>query len=485
MQQLTGLDATFLALDSPTVCSHLGGMAVLDPPARGPALNLLRLTELIESRLHLAPPFRRRIVEVPFGLDQPYWIEDPNFDIEFQVRELALPAPGDTHQLATMAARLHERPLDRRHPLWEMYLIHGLAGGRKALYTKVHHAAIDGVVGNNLLIALFDTSADPRTERPAFPWRPDDEPSAGTLLTRSAVSAVRHPLRLARQSADLIRSLSAMANSPGRPRLPALDRFIPRRGRSAVASAPPLIAPRTPFNKMLGPRRRCAFGNLPLAKVKRVKDFAGVTVNDVVMALCAGGLRTWLRDHNALPPGPLLAAAPVSIRAEHHEATEGNRFSKVIAPLPTHLSEPGERLRAVHEAMEAAKDQFSSMPTDLFNDIAQFSMPALTSQACRLANRLRLFERISPLNLFVSNVPGPTVDMYLGGSRLHAVYPMSTIADGQGLNITVLGSRGRLNVGIVADPDLVPDVEALMDALVDELNLLDMPAGSDSRRLSG
>jgi len=259
MQQLTGLDATFLALDSPTVCSHLGGMAVLDPPARGPALNLLRLTELIESRLHLAPPFRRRIVEVPFGLDQPYWIEDPNFDIEFQVRELALPAPGDTHQLATMAARLHERPLDRRHPLWEMYLIHGLAGGRKALYTKVHHAAIDGVVGNNLLIALFDTSADPRTERPAFPWRPDDEPSAETLLARSAVSAVRHPLRLARQSADLIRSLSAMANSPGRPRLPALDRFIPRRGRSAVASAPPLIAPRTPFNKMLGPRRRCAF----------------------------------------------------------------------------------------------------------------------------------------------------------------------------------------------------------------------------------
>lgn len=485
MHQLTGLDATFLALDSPTVCSHLGCVAVLDPPTRGPALNLFRLTELIKSRLHLAPPFRRRIAEVPLGLDQPYWIEDPNFDIEFHVRELALPAPGDTHQLATMTARLHERPLDRRHPLWEMYLIHGLPGGRKALYTKVHHAAIDGVAGNNLLIALFDTSAEPSTKPPAPPWRPDDEPSAVTLLARSAVSVARHPLRLARLSADLIRSLPAMANSPGRPRLPGLDRFIPRRGRSAMSSAPPLIAPPTPFNKMLGPRRRCAFGNLPLAKVKQVKDFAGVTVNDVVMALCAGGLRNWLRDHNALPPGPLLAAVPVSIRAEHHEATEGNRLSKVLAPLPTNLSDPGERLRAVHEAMEAAKDQFSAMPTDLFSDIAQFSMPALTNQACRLANRLRLLERISPLNLFVSNVPGPTVDMYMGGSRLQAVYPMSTIADGQGLNITVLGSRGRLNVGIVADPDLVPDVEALMSAIIDELNLLYMPAESDSRRLSG
>ena len=481
MRQLTGLDATFLALDSPTVRSHLGCMAVLDPPARDPALNLLRLTELIESRLHLAPPFRRRLAEVPFGLDQPYWIEDPHFDIEFHVRELALPAPGDDHQLATLAARLHERPLDRRRPLWEMYLIHGLAGDRKALYTKVHHAAIDGVAGNNLLIALFDISSEPRVARPS--WRPEDEPSGVKLLARSAVSAARHPFRLARVSAELMRSLPALANSSGRPRLPVVDRLVPGRGRGAV-SAPPLMAPHTPFNKMLGPRRRCAFGNLPLAKVKQIKNSAGVTVNDVVIALCAGALRTWLRDHHALPAGPLLAAVPVSIRAEDQKATEGNRLSKVIAPLPTHLSDPGERLRAMHEAMEAAKDQFSAMPTDLFNDIAQFSMPALADQACRLANRLRLLERISPLNLFVSNVPGSTVDMYMGGSRLHAVYPMSTIADGQGLNITVLGSRGKLNVGMVADPDLVPDVDAIMNALVDELALLHTAVNRrQSRRL--
>ncbi len=472
MRQLTGLDATFLALDSPTVCSHLGCMAVLDPPARGPALTRRRLTGLIESRLHLAPPFRRRLTEVPFGFDQPYWIEDPDFDIEFHVRELALPAPGDDHQLATAAARLHERPLDRNRPLWEMYLIHGLAGGRKALYTKVHHAAIDGVAGNNLLVALFDTSPQPRTERPAVPWRPDAKPGAVQLLARSAVSAALQPLRLARLSAEVLRSLPAMANSPGRPRLPVIDRFLASRGRGVVSSAPPLIAPPTPFNKMLGPRRQCAFGSLPLETVKQIKNSAGVTVNDVVMALCAGALRTWLHDHNALPPGPLLAAVPVSIRVEDQNATEGNRLAKVVAPLPTHLSVPGDRLRATHDAMEAAKDQVSAMPTDLFIDIAQFWLPALAKPASRLATRMRLLERISPLNLFVSNVPGPTMDMYMGGSRLHAVYPISTIADGQGLNITVLGSRGKLNVGIVADPELVPDVEAIMDALLRELALL-------------
>ncbi|MCB0932762.1 MAG: wax ester/triacylglycerol synthase family O-acyltransferase [Mycobacterium sp.] len=471
MKQLTGLDAVFLALDSPTVCSHLGCVAVLEPPARGPALTLRRLTEIIESRLHLAPPFRRRLVEVPFGLDQPYWIEDPGFEIDFHIREFALPSPGDDRQLATAAACLHERPLDRTRPLWEMYLIHGLAGGRKALYAKVHHAAIDGVAGNNLLVALFDPTARPHIERTAIPWRPDQEPGAVRLLARSAASAARQPFRLGRLSAQVLRSLPALATSPGRPRLPVIDRLLPRRGPGPAA--PPLIAPPTPFNKMLGPRRVCAFGSLPLTTVKQIKNSAGATVNDVVMAVCAGALRRWLHHHNALPEGPLLAAVPVNIRGRDQNATEGNRLAKIIAPLPTHLDGPGERLRAVCESMAAAKNQFSGIPPDLFSEIAQLSTPALAKPACRLATRVRLLERISPLNLFVSNVPGPAVDMYMGGWRLLSAYPISTIADGQGLNITVLGSRGRLNVGIVADPELVPDVEAIMNGLIAELALLD------------
>ncbi len=473
MRQLTGLDATFLALDSPTVYGHVGSMSVLDPPIRGPALTLQRLTELVESRLHLAPPFRWRLVEVPFGLDQPYWIEDPHFDIEFHVREQALPGPGDHQQLASQAARLHARPLDRRRPLWEMYLIHGLEGGRQAVYTKVHHAAIDGVSGNDLLVALLDTSPEAGQAATAVaPWRPDAEPSAVQLLARSALSMTRQPLRAVRVSAELLRSLPALANSPARPRLPVIDRFLPRRGRNVVLSAVPLVAPHTPFNKTIGPHRRWAFGSLPLAEVKEIKNAAAVTVNDVVMALCAGALRTWLRDHDALPTGPLLAAVPVSIRTEEQKGGSGNRVSSVIAPVPSHLPDPGERLRAVHEAMRVAKEQFNAMPAELLTDIAQFSMPALANQASRLASRLRLLERVPPFNLFISNVPGPTVELYMAGARLDAVYPLSAIADGQGLNITVLGSHGKLNFGILADRELVPDVEAIMHALVDELAML-------------
>ncbi len=472
MRQLTGLDAAFLAIDSPTVYGHVGSMSVLKPPTSSQALTLDRLTKLVASRLHLAPPFRWRLAEVPFGLDQPYWIEDPHFDIEFHVRELALPPPGDDRQLATQAVRLHARPLDRRRPLWEMYLIHGLQGGRQAVYAKVHHAAIDGVSGNDLLVALLDTSPEPGPVPTPPPWRPDTEPGAAQLLARSALSATRQPLRLVRLSADLLRSLPALAKSPARPRLPVVDRVLPHGGHEAVLNVPPLVAPHTPFNKTIGPQRRWAFGTLPLPEVQEIKNAAAVTVNDVVLALCAGALRSWLSRHDALPAGPLLVAVPVSIRTEQEKATQGNRVSSVIVPLPTQLSNPGERLRAVHEAMRAAKEQFNAMPADLLTDIAQFSMPALANQASRLAHRLRLLERVPPFNLFISNIPGPTVDLYMCGARLEAVYPLSAIADGQGLNITVLGSRGKLNFGILADRELVTDVDVIMSSLVDELALL-------------
>ena len=477
MHQLTGLDAAFLALDSPTAYGHVGSVSVLDPPAGGEALTLERLTELIESRLHLVPPFRRRLAEVPFGLDQPYWIEDPDFDIEFHVRELALPAPGDDRQLAVQAARLHARPLDRRRPLWETYLIHGLEGGRQALYTKVHHAAIDGVSGNDLLAALMDTSPQPPEADETDPWRPEAEPGAAQLLARSAMSLATHPVRAARVSAGIVRSLPAMVSSPARPELPLIDRFVLRRDRGVILSAPPLIAPATPFNKNIGPHRRWAFASVPLAEVKAIKNAAGVTVNDVVMALCAGALRTWLQKHDALPEGPLVAAVPVSIRTEEQKGTHGNRVSSVMASLPTHLADPAERLKAAHEAMRAAKEQHNALPADLLTDIAQFSMPALANQAYRLASRLRLLERIPPFNLFVSNVPGPTVDLYLCGARLDGVYPLSAIADGQGLNLTVLGSKGKLNFGALADRDLVPDVDLIIDALKDEVAALSDAVG--------
>jgi WS/DGAT/MGAT family acyltransferase len=421
---------------------------------------------------------------VPFGLDHPYWIEDPDFDIEFHVRELALAAPGDDRQLAVQAARLHARPLDRRRPLWEAYLIDGLQDGRQAVYIKVHHAAIDGVSGVDLLAALMDTSPEPREPAEPDPWRPEAEPQAARLLARSAVSLATHPVRVAQVSAGILRSLPALATSPARPALPLIDRFLMRSDRGVILPAPPLIAPPTPFNKNIGPHRRWAFTSVSLADVKAIKNAAGVTVNDVVMALCAGALRRWLQNHDALPDGPLVASVPVSIRTEGQRGAHGNRVSAVIAPLPTHVADPAARLAAVHAAMRAAKDQHNALPAELLTDIAQFSMPALANRASRLATRLRLLERVPPFNLIISNVPGPTVDLYLAGARLDAIYPISAIADGQGLNLTVMGSNGKLNFGALADRDLVPDVDLIVDALTDEIVALSQASGATGPRRS-
>src|SRR3954470_105220 len=469
MQQLTGLDAAFLAMETPSVYGHVGSVCVLDPwPAPEP-LTLDRLTRVIESRLHLIPPFRRRLVTVPFGVDQPYWIEDPDFDIEFHVRELALPAPGDDRQLADQAARLHARPLDRRRPLWELYLIHGLQGGRAAIYTKVHHSAIDGVSGNDILTALLDLTPEGREMEDVPPWQCDPVPGNIRMLGSSALSLAGQPLRAARLTYGVLRSLPGLAKSPARPRLPIIDNLLGRDSRVMLPSAP-LRAPATPFNKSITAHRRWAFRDMDLADIKAIKNSAGLTVNDVVMALCAGALRRYLDDHGILPSDPLVAAVPVSIRAEGEKL--GNRVSTMLAPLPTNVDDPAERLRLTHEAMLAAKEQHGALPADLLGDVTQFAAPALANQAARLAARMRLVERISPFNLIISNVPGPNVPLYYAGAKLEAYYPLSAIADGQGLNITVMSYGGKMFFGLIADRDLVPDLDVLASYLVSELKEL-------------
>ncbi len=467
MQQLSGLDAAFLAMETSAVFGHVGSVCVLDPSTAPAPLTLDRLTTVIASRLHLIPPFRRRLVEVPFGLDQPYWIEDPDFDIEYHVREIALPDPGDDRQLAEQAARLHARALDRRRPLWELYLVHGLAGGRKAVYSKVHHAAIDGVSGNDILAAVLDLTPDGRPVEPPVAWSGEQEPGALELLARSAVSFYSHPLRAARMSYGLARALPTLAGASVRP-AQALGEG--RRDPGAVLGpSSGLRAPSTPFNRSVSPHRRWAFVSLPLAAVKEVKDAAGTTVNDVVMALCAGALRRWLQDHHALPEQPLVAAVPVSVRTEQQKGTHGNRISSMIASIPTHLADPAERLAACHQAMRAAKEQHGALPADMLADVAQFAMPALAGQAARLAARLRLVERVNAFNLIISNVPGPNIALYYAGARLLAYYPLSAIADGQGLNITVMSLEGQLHFGLIADRDLVPDLDVMAGYLADEL----------------
>jgi len=298
-------------------------------------------------------------------------------------------------------------------------------------------------------------------------------PSPIELLTRSALSLTRQPLRAARVSLELLRAAPALARSPGRPQLPVIDDLLDRaRSRSAVLERPHLRAPRTPFNRPITPHRRWAFFDVPLADVKVIKNAAGVTVNDVVMALCAGALRRWLIQHDALPTEPLVAGIPVSVRTESQKGTGGNRVSAMLAALPTEQPDPLLRLQAVTKATKMAKQQHGALPADLLSDVTAFAMPALAGQAARLAARLRLVERISPFNLIISNVPGPNITLYYAGAEMLSYYPLSAIADGQGLNITVMSYRDQMHFGLIACRELVPDLDTMATYLQHEVQVL-------------
>ena len=480
MEQLTGLDGAFLAMETRTVFGHVASVCIVDAGAAGgvaAGLTLEHLTRVIGSRLSLVPLFRRRLVTVPWGLDHPYWIEDPDFDIAFHVRELALPAPGNDRQLGEQVARLHARPLGRGRPLWELYLITGLSGGRAAIYSKIHHAAIDGVSGGDILTALLDMSPQGRELPPVEAFEGERPPDPTWLLARSAVALARQPLQAVRVATDIARSIPMIANAIG----PPLAQRLAGKDSTDLLSQTGLRAPVTLFNAPLSPHRMWALADLPLAEVKRLRgghNRAGLTVNDVVMTLCAGALRRWLELHDALPTAPLVAAVPVSVRTLDQRGTYGNRVSMMLAALPTNLPDPQDRLDAMHEAMRAAKDQHGAIPASLLADVSQFALPALANRAWRLSARLRLLERVNPFNLIISNVPGPRVPLYLAGAELLAYYPVSALVDGQGLNITVMSYRDNLHFGLIACRDLVPDLAVMAGYLRDELDALTSAATS-------
>jgi diacylglycerol O-acyltransferase / wax synthase len=469
MQQLTGLDASFLALETANTTGHVGGLSILDPVGAPKPLTLARLTEVMAERLPLVPVLRQKLLNVPLGLDQPYWIDDPDFDIEYHVRELALPRPGSDAQLNEQVSRLHARPLDRSRPLWEIYLITGLAKKRAAVYTKIHHAAIDGASGAELLTILLDLTPAGRELPPVEPWHPEKAPSWAELTARATAKAAWRPVQTVRLTNEMVKVLPTLA--------PAVNTLVGgmlglNRGDGAVIPTTLGRAPATPFNKPITPHRRFAFRSVDLDTVKKIKNVFGVSVNDVVMAMCAGALRRWLAGHDALPDQPLIAMIPVSVRDPASKGAMGNRVSAMLAMLPTNVTDPGRRLEIVHQATRIAKAQQAAIPQGLVDQISDFSPPALTARAARVVFATGLLHRLPPFNVTISNVPGPNVPVYLCGARLLAHYPVSVVTDGQGLNITLVGYLGQLHFGLVSCRELVPDLDALAGYLVDELALL-------------
>jgi len=469
VQQLTGLDAAFLALETANTTGHVGGVSVLDPREAPQPLTLARLTDVLGGRLPLVPVLRRKLLNVPLGLDQPYWVDDPDFDIEYHIRELALPRPGSDAQLAEQIARLHARPLDRRRPLWEIYLITGLAKRRAAVYTKIHHSAIDGASGAELLTVLLDLSPDGRELPAAEPFRPGRPPGPAVLAALAAARLAWRPVETVRMTNEIVRVMPTLA--------PAISRFVGgmlglNRGDGEVIATTAGRAPATPFNRPVTQHRRVAFRSVDLDSVKAIKNWLGISVNDVVMAMCAGALRRWLTEHDALPQPPLIAMIPVSIRDPASKGALGNKVSAMLATLPTNVDDPLKRLEIVHAATELAKSQQAAIPQGLVDQVSDFAPPALTARAARVVFATGLLHRLPPFNLTISNVPGPNIPVYLCGAKLLAHYPVSVITDGQGLNITVVGYLGRLHFGLTACRELVPDIDALAGYLADELDVL-------------
>jgi WS/DGAT/MGAT family acyltransferase len=486
LRQLTGLDAQFLALESPRQAGHVSGLAILDPSTRpNGRLELADVQSMIAERLPLLPPFRWRLKAVPLGLDYPYWIDDPDFDLEYHVRELALAPPPTDEKLGEQVARIFARPLDRARPLWEVYLIHGLAHGHVAVLTKIHHAVIDGMSGAEIMGVLLDLSPDGR-EAPSpdgAPGRADREPGELEMLMRGLLGTPRYIERVARALPSTLPNIQDVAFLSQVPGAHTLGRTTARLARlisgreQRVLERSNLQPPRTSFNGHVSPHRRFAFGQLSLDAVKQVKNEHGSTVNDVVLSICAGALRWWLLEHDELPDGPLVAQVPVSVRSEKEMGTYGNRIGMLSVPLYVNEPDPVQRLQLTHEAMRMAKERHKALPAHLLQDATQFIPPAVFSRAARMTFSLAATRK--PIwNLVVSNVPGPQFPLYMAGAELVANYPVSVITDGMGLNITVMSYCGHLDFGIVADREQIRDVWKLIDWLEESLAEL-LPPGTE------
>jgi WS/DGAT/MGAT family acyltransferase len=479
MRQLTSLDAQFLAIESRRHTGHVGGLTILDPAtAPGGSLTYADFQRLLTERLPLLPPFRWRLAEVPLGLDYPYWVDDADFDLDFHLRELALPAPGSDRQLAEQVARIVSRPLDRSRPLWELYLIHGLEGGHVAMLTKIHHAVIDGMSGAEILGLLLDLTPEGREVPDAPPVRGERPPGDLELLARGLIGTPKYPLRVlkalpstlpnvmdARGIFGTIPGAEAVGRAAGAVQRMVTGDIVPDQGR--------LVAPRTTFNGRISAQRRFVFGELDLEEVKAIKNEHACTVNDVVVSICASAVRRWLLEHDELPDTPLVAQVPVSVRTGEEFGTYGNRILLMSAPLFTNVADPVERLMQTHEALGVMKGRHKALPATLLRDANHFVPPAVFSRAAKLTFRVATGRAGRPnWNLVISNVPGPQFPLYCAGARVVGTYPVSVITDGMGLNITVMSYCGKLDVGIVADREQMPDVGDLMAWLQDGIDEL-------------
>ena len=466
MDRLSGLDASFLYLESSAQLLHVCGVVMVDPETMPNPYDFETMKDEIDIRVRAMPDFRRKLHTVPLHLDHPVWVVDQDFDIDRHFHRLTAPAPGGEEELAEIVGHLAGLPLDRGRPLWEMWVIEGLASAQIAIFSKMHHATVDGVSGSNLISSLC-------TLEPEQPPVPDEEspsdrvPGDLELIGRGVLSAATKPWEFAKLVAP---AAGILTNWVG-------------RARKGTAMPAPFTAPRTSFNATITGHRSAAFADFSLADVKKIKKTTGSTVNDVVLAACAGALRRYLDDRDELPEESLVAMVPVSVREESRRPGS-NQVSGMFAKLFTDIEDPLERLRAISETNVGVKEHHHAIDAHTLQDWAQFAAPRTFGTAVRVYSGLRLAERHPVVhNLVISNVPGPPVPIYFMGAKVEALYPLGPVFHGAGLNVTVMSNDGAMNVGLLACRELMPAVWDLAKYIPLEIEqmLAALPAPKSTR----
>lgn len=452
MEQLSALDATFINMETRNAPTHISGLNIYDQAtAPGGLVTFKSILSNLESRLHLARCFRQKIVRVPFGVDHPYWIEDPDFDLEFHVRHIALPKPGDWRQLCIQVARLHARPLDLGKPLWEMYVIEGLdeveglPPGCFAVLTKIHHAAIDGVSGVEMTAAIHDLEVEGAPEPPAAPWVAESEPSVLELGIRATVNNIQQPFRF--------------AQILGEAAPPAIRGYFETVAAREEDEEAPAEVPRTRFNGKVSPHRVFEAASFDLADVKQIrKRIEGCTVNDVILATVGGGLRRYLEQHLELPLETLSAFAPISTRTADQAGTAGNQVSGMFVALHTDEVDPVKRLEKVYRTTLNSKEMTQAVGARTMTDVTQTMPGALAGIAGRLVARTGLMSRLTPVaHCVVTNVPGPQVPLYFTGAKMVGSFGLGLPMEGIGLFHAVLSYNGAITVSVTACRQQMPD----------------------------
>jgi diacylglycerol O-acyltransferase / wax synthase len=457
MDRLSGLDASFLYLETPEQLMHVCGVIVLDPSTMPDGYSFEALKQGIDDRVHDVPHFTRRLRKVPLKLDHPIWVRDTHFDIDRHVHRLALPQPGGYDELVELCGHIAGQPLDRSGPLWEMWVIEGYDGDKVAVFSKMHHATVDGVSGSNLVSHLCSLEPDAPPLAEGDTGRFGRDPRELELLARGMVTTVTRPLTAARLLGP---STQLITRTLG-------------RAREGTAMAAPFSAPRTSFNGTITGHRTIGLADMSLDDIKAVKNKTGTTVNDVVLAVAGGALRSYLDDRGELPSDSLLATVPVSVREISKRSEGANKVSALFTKLGTDIEDPIERLEDLATTNRNAKEHHNAISADSLQDWAEFAAPRTFGLAVRAYAGLRLAERHPVVhNLVISNVPGPPVPLYFMGAKIEALYPLGPVFHGAGLNITVMSNDGHVHVGIIACRESTPDVDDLAKRFPAELETL-------------